>query len=380
MSHLLLLCPADLLPRHALWKSAVRRAEKDLLALGQPDTHHPYTALQWTLLIGDVFVGYTPEEEDCTMFPFDDDAVSSWTSSVSSMFLQYEPRIHRLGVDIAVLHKVYALRTKYLDHINLDRELTTRRLPGLHDLARRDKASEYCLRGLILDVREDRLLNVFLDFLAAAMSLMENNLPWEPNAATDREFGALVDLIGTVSLELDDSVYEEAFDYLLRTANVYLANWPSVVGEWEGYNGCDVVAIFCDFFKQLFLVLNAKNHRPPMLLVEAVRSTSTERNDAIGFDLVLADRRIKDMEVGRSMGANFIRAGDKIEYSAWNFTGCRLVCVVVDFLMGAREWVMDDGEELYFRFMQESDDEDSDCSPQWQVRDHEPLHFRVDVN
>jgi len=381
---LLLLWPCDLLPRHAIWKSAVRHAEKELLPLLSSTRKNVDLdmALQLTLLVGDVYVGHVPEEEDCTMFPFDDEDeyVMCW-GSVPSAFLQYELRIHRLGMNIDALHEVHALRTRYLDRIDLDRELTSRRYSGLHDLVRGDRASEYCLRGMVFDMADNapKLLDKILRLLVAGTSLMEKNLSWESTSTVDQEFCSLIDLIGTVSLDLDDTVYDEAVDYFLRTANLYLVGWPSVFGgEWDGYNGCDVVAMFCDLFKQFFLVLNAMNRQPCLFAVERVRSTSTDRNDSIGFSMTMAGRRIDDCEIGRSMGFNFFRADDKFEFSSsWSFAGSRLVGVAVNFLLGNREWVVDEGEELFFRahslcFGDEEDEEGA--WPHW----HDPFHFRFD--
>ena len=384
----LLLWPSDLLPRHAIWKSAVRRAENELLPLLSVgccvDDVDLSTALQLTLLVGDVFVGHIPEEDDCTMLPFDDDCDVCW-GSVPSMFLQYESRIRRVGLSLDVLNAIHALRARHMECVDLGRELTARRYSGLHDLVRGDKASEYCLRGLVLDIADDdpRLLDRILCFLAVSTGLMERNLSWESSSAVDEEFCVLVDLVGAVSLDLDDTIYDEAVDYFLRTANLYLVGWPVVLyeGEWDGYNGCDVVAMFCDLFKQFFLVLNAMNRQPCLLAVEAVRSTSSDRNDSIGFALTMAGRRIEDMEIGRSMGFNFFRAGDKVEFSSsWSFSGSRLVCVVVNFLLGNREWVVDEGEELFFRAhsLHNFGDEEEEEWPQWQVRDHDPFHFRFD--
>ncbi len=92
-------------------------------------------------------------------------------------------------------------------------------------------------------------------------------------------------------------------DFLLRTANLYMDSLP--VNEWEGYNGCDAVAIFCDFFKQLFLVLNALNRCPGLVLIDDVRSTSTDRVDSIGFNLIMSGQRVGDVEVGRATGLIF---------------------------------------------------------------------------
>ena len=388
MANSLLGCPSSMIPRHALWKSGVQRAEAHLMLLmTEVECMDLRALLKWALLVGDVFVGYSPDEDESTMFPDEDDDEDTLSHlpldspTVPCLFLRYEARIHRLGLTarcLDALYGVYSLRTGLLDAVDIDRELAVRWHPGLHDLARRDKASEYCLRGLVFDADGGRLIDSVFGFLALATSLMETNLPWEPDPGVDRAFNALVDLIGEVSIALDDTVYEEGVDYLLRTANLYMDSWP--VGEWEGYNGCDVVAIFCDFFKQLFLVLNALNRCPSLLLIEGVRSTSTDRVDSIGFNLTMSGRRVGDVEVGRATGANFLRAGDKFEYLEWNFACSRLARVVVEFLLGMREWVVDEGEELFFRKSPSpTDDEVDDSCPQpWQVRDYEPFHFRFD--